>query len=440
MRRGKLPLLAVLLDTVTVNGAYLIALLLVFGGGIPTDEFSHYRDIAVMATLLHLGALYAFGVYDRDFFVAGLDDFLGVAKAAALGSVLVTAATFYSRTFGYSRMGLAYALVLTLALTAAWRLLLRGAAERGWRRKLKLRRVLVAGAPAGLAIARRLVQDYRFGYAVTGECSISAEGALPDLVALFNREPFDEIIAVADGCPPSRLLALHDAATALELPCRLIPGEYELLLARAPLRELGDLPLLELAGAARPSRETIKRLFDLALTLPLALLTLPLLVLLALAVRLSSRGPAFFNRPRVGRYGKEFTMYKLRTMAWQPGAQLDLTVDAGDPRITPLGRWLRRWSLDELPQLWNIVGGEMSLVGPRPEIPAVVAEWAAWQRAALEIMPGLTGLAQVSGRDALSIPAKSRLDIFYRRHHTLALDLKIIMKTCWVVVSGEGVN
>jgi len=165
-----------------------------------------------------------------------------------------------------------------------------------------------------------------------------------------------------------------------------------------------------------------------------------LVLVLALLVRLQSAGPAFFNRPRVGRHGKQFIMYKLRTMAWRPEADLDLTVDSSDPRITGLGRRLRRWSLDELPQLWNVVRGDMALVGPRPEIPAVVATYAPWQHEALEILPGLTRLSQVSGRDTLSLTDKSRLDIFYRRHHTLALDVKILLKTLWVVVSGEGVN
>ncbi|HNW92657.1 MAG TPA: sugar transferase [bacterium] len=320
-------------------------------------------------------------------------------------------------------------------------MLRRSAVERIWHNPARRRRALVVGCGAPLAaMANRLTDDYRHGYRVTATVRLQDSGALPDFIGRYNQDPFDEVLAVADGCSSAQLVAVHDAVAALDLPCRLIPGDYEMLLARAPLRELGDLPLLELAGAARPSRETVKRVTDLGVALPLAVLTLPLLAVLTLAVRLTSSGPAFFNRTRVGRHGREFVMYKLRTMHWRPGAALDLTVDAGDPRITPLGRWLRRWSLDELPQLWNVVRGDMALVGPRPEIPSVVRDWHAWQREALEVPPGLTGLAQVSGRDLLSIPAKSRLDVFYRRHHTLALDAKIMLKTVWVVLSGEGVN
>ncbi len=440
MRRGNLPLLGMLLDVVTVNGAYLIALLFVFGGAIPAAEFAHYRAIAILVTILYLGSLYGFGVYDRDYRYAGMDDFLAAARATALAGVLVVAATFYQRTLGYSRLGFAYAFVFAMGLTLAWRGVQRGAHEYGWRQRVSRRRVLVAGSAAEAAtVARRLADDHRSGREVVATCALT-ELTMPALVARYNREPFDELVVVADGADPQALLALHDAAAALDIPCHLVPGAYELLLARAPLRELGDLPLLELAGAARPSRALVKRLNDLTLALPLALLTLPLVLLLALLVRLQSPGPAFFNRPRVGRHGKQFIMYKLRTMVWRPEADLDLTVDGNDPRITGIGRWLRRWSLDELPQLWNVVRGDMALVGPRPEIPAVVATYAPWQHEALEIMPGLTGLSQVSGRDALSLTDKSRLDIFYRRHHTLALDMKILLKTLWVVVSGEGVN
>lgn len=445
MRRATAKLLAVLLDVVFVNAAYLIGLLLVFRGDLPEAELRNYFDIAIFITLLQAAALYWVDAYDRNFFLAGLNDFLAVAKGAALGSVLVIAATFYNRTFAFSRLGFAYAFVFAIILTVGWRFLLRLSVELGWRRHLPRRRAVIIGdGPEVARLAQRLNRDPRYGYEILGGLGIAAPeslGRYSDLCAVFNQRRFDEALIVAKGAPTGELLKIFEMLVELDLPCRVLPGLYELLLAESPVGQLGEIPLLELAlRRPRTRTEAAKRAFDLALGVPAAILTLPLLIALALAVRGSSPGPACFNRQRVGRRGKEFYMFKLRTMVWEPTRPLDLTHSGDDPRITPLGRFLRRWSLDELPQVWNVVRGEMSLVGPRPEIPAVVAEYSQWQHAVLAVKPGITGLAQVSGRDELSIPEKLHLDIYYCQHHTLALDLKILIKTVWVVLSGEGVN
>jgi lipopolysaccharide/colanic/teichoic acid biosynthesis glycosyltransferase len=203
----------------------------------------------------------------------------------------------------------------------------------------------------------------------------------------------------------------------------------------------------------------LRRCFDLALSSVLILLLGPLLIGIALAIRLDSRGPALFRQRRVGHREREFTLYKFRSMrvdadprghqeyvtalikgentSQEKGGE-NLYKLAVDNRITPVGRWIRRWSLDELPQLFNVVKGDMTLVGPRPAIPYEVSEYPGWYRERFSVKPGLTGYWQVSGRNERTYEEMVRLDIEYAERRSLGLDLLILLKTPWVVLSRKG--
>ena len=183
-----------------------------------------------------------------------------------------------------------------------------------------------------------------------------------------------------------------------------------------------------------------KRAVDIALALPLVLLTAPLVALLALAVRLESRGDPIYRQTRVGKDGELFEIYKLRTMVH--GAEFTgagLAIAAGDARITRLGALLRRYSLDELPNLWNVLRGEMSIVGPRPTVKGQVDQYTARQRGRLAVKPGITGWAQINGRASLPWPERIELDLWYVEHRSLALDLRILSRTLGQVLRGHGI-
>jgi lipopolysaccharide/colanic/teichoic acid biosynthesis glycosyltransferase len=183
----------------------------------------------------------------------------------------------------------------------------------------------------------------------------------------------------------------------------------------------------------------IRRLVDLLVAAALLLLTAPILLAAALAVRLDSPGPAFYRQRRAGLRGEQFDMLKLRTMV--DGAEhvgAGLAVDAGDARITRVGAFLRRTSLDELPNLLNVVRGEMSLIGPRPTLPAQVAQYTARQHGRLSVKPGITGWAQVNGRASLPWSERIELDLFYVEHRSLLLDLRIVLRTPLLVLGGGG--
>ena len=216
---------------------------------------------------------------------------------------------------------------------------------------------------------------------------------------------------------------------------------------------------------SRPVRESrplavLRRAADLLVGLALILLFSPILIAVAIAVRIDSHGPALFRQRRVGYGQREFTLFKFRSMRLDAdprghreyvtalikgaesgapeGERKDLYKLAVDNRITPVGRWIRRWSLDELPQLFNVVLGDMTLVGPRPSIPYEVAEYPSWYLQRFSVKPGLTGLWQVSGRSERTYEEMVRLDIEYTERRSLGLDLSILFKTPWTVLSRKG--
>ncbi len=183
----------------------------------------------------------------------------------------------------------------------------------------------------------------------------------------------------------------------------------------------------------------MKRAIDLVLAGLGSAVSAPLVALLAVAIRLESPGHPIYRQTRVGKDGAPFSIYKLRTMV--RGAEFTgagLAIQEGDDRITRLGTWLRRYSLDELPNLWNVVRGEMSIVGPRPTIPVQVEQYTERQRGRLAVKPGITGWAQVNGRASLPWPERIELDLWYVEHYSLALDLRILARTGGMVFSGHG--
>jgi lipopolysaccharide/colanic/teichoic acid biosynthesis glycosyltransferase len=183
----------------------------------------------------------------------------------------------------------------------------------------------------------------------------------------------------------------------------------------------------------------VSRLLDILLASLLLALSSPLLALAALAIRRESPGPVFYRQRRVGRHGQPFEVWKLRTMV--PGAEsmgAGIYVLEGDPRITRVGRLLRRFSLDELPNLINVLKGDMAMVGPRPTVQEQVDRYTERQRRRLEVKPGITGWAQINGRASLPWPARIELDVWYVEHRSLRLDLRILARTARMLATGHG--
>jgi exopolysaccharide biosynthesis polyprenyl glycosylphosphotransferase len=351
--------------------------------------------------------------------------------------------------------GLALAVILLLLGRMALRTL-----ERTVRQKPALRRrVLVVGdGPDARELLANLDAWPGLDLDVVGVCANTTETTVGDLpvlgltrsCALVARQLGVDTVLLAPGS-----LAAEDVS---KLQTLLLDAGVEVLLVphmgqagagRLSVRQLGGLPLLHVGRRESGLGLLGKRALDLAVAVPLVMLLAPLFALLAVLIRVDSPGPAFFRQRRVGKGGAAFTLWKFRTMATDAEARLDALRAAGaggdglfkladDPRVTRVGRWLRRTSLDELPQLINVLRGEMSLVGPRPALPREVAEFDDFTLRRLRVTPGITGLWQVSGRSDTSFATYSRLDAYYAENRTLAGDLAILGRTLPAVLRSKG--
>jgi exopolysaccharide biosynthesis polyprenyl glycosylphosphotransferase len=329
----------------------------------------------------------------------------------------------------------------------------------GWGRGLKLRRVrnvLIIGlGPVGRRLASHLAQDRAARANVLGFLDDHAPiggivlGRIDDLARIARREFVDEIILTpaAHGETARRIIR---EARANQIDVKLVPDFFGCDPAPAVLRKYGNLPVLTLSEERIPTvRLLVKRGIDVTLSAAGLLLALPLLAVLACIIKLDSPGPALYRAPRLGLKGRRFLCFKFRSMIvnadafkqklracnQRSGAFFKM-VD--DPRVTRLGRILRRYSLDELPQLWNVLRGEMSLVGPRPHPIDDFERYDLQDLQRLKVLPGLTGLWQVTARSDPSFERNMALDREYIGRWTLGMDFRILFKTVTVVLRGEG--
>jgi exopolysaccharide biosynthesis polyprenyl glycosylphosphotransferase len=264
-------------------------------------------------------------------------------------------------------------------------------------------------------------------------------GSIDDLRRVAQEQRVSEVFIAEPRLGHTEMLSLVLDCEDLGITFRVVTNLFEVLTAGTPIDLIDDLPLVRLGRESVPaSYEPIKRVFDVVIGLLGLILTAPLMAWCALRTIQTSPGPPFIAQDRTGRHGRIFRLYKFRTM-WQDVDKYSLAPsDSSDERITGYGRWLRRSSIDELPQLVNVLKGDMSLVGPRPEMPFIAESYDAWQRRRLSVKPGITGLWQILGRKDLPMHANLQYDYYYIRNRSLSHDFSILMRTIGVVLSRKG--
>jgi exopolysaccharide biosynthesis polyprenyl glycosylphosphotransferase len=275
-------------------------------------------------------------------------------------------------------------------------------------------------------------------------------GPTSEMIEVAERRGVEHILVAEEAISTDELRRLIGECKRFGLSLTVVPPDADLLGPGIQLNRLGELPLLDF-GFSDPPRSTqmLKRAMDIAVSAVMLTLLSPLLLIIALAIKLDSRGPILFKQVRIGQGGRPFTMIKFRTMVAGADVRLNEVVDTGslvqpsfklpnDPRITRVGRGLRRISLDELPQLVNVLKGEMALVGPRPEEEAVVALYDERQRVRLSVKPGLTGPMQVYGRGDLTFEERLALERAYIDNISIAQDVAILLRTPRAVIGGNG--
>ncbi|MFY1687554.1 sugar transferase [Plantactinospora sp. WMMB782] len=454
------------LDTVILVLAVIGGYFARFGGDEPRGSDIPYVIVGPALVLAWLVSLKALRCYDHRVLGYGADEYRRVSSASLrlAGGVAITG---YLADVGVSRgfLGISFA-VGTVGLVAA-RFAARKRLHRsrsrgaGWSR-----RVLAVGDTAHvLELVHTLRREPYAGYQVVGACIpdallapvpqrlgdvpvLGSFRAILDAAAAMNADTV--AVTACNELTATRLRRLGWQLEGTGIDLVLAPALTDVAGPRIHTQPVAGLPLIHVeAPEFRGARKIVKSFVDRALAAAALTVALPLLAVLALAVKLDSTGPVIFRQVRVGQGGREFGVYKFRTMVANADALLAelasrnetdglLFKMRADPRVTRVGRFLRKWSLDELPQLANVLFGHMSLVGPRPPLPSEVARYDGDVARRLLVKPGMTGLWQVSGRSDLSWEDGIRLDLYYVENWSLAADLTILWKTFGAVVRTRG--
>lgn len=432
----------------------------------PLYPFTWYLVLVGPVVVIWTGLLFVAGAY-RSRRTSGLkDETLLVGKIVLGGTVLLTILVYGLRLDFISRPFLPLFAVLNTLFLVVERLTIRIVARRVRARGYNYRTVVIIGDTPRARSMARLIHDHPWwGLKLLGlvrERPASSEagttagglpvlGSLEDFPTILTSLPVDEVILAVDRGDVDQLEDVFLMCEEMGVKTRLILDFFPHVFAKVELEEFDGTPLLTFSTTpAETGALLVKRAVDVGLALLLGVVCLPLAALLALLIKLTSHGPVLFRQVRCGLSGRPFTFYKLRTMTEDAEERLaevahlnehdgPVFKSSHDPRVTAFGRFLRRFSLDEIPQLWNVLKGEMSLVGPRPPLPDEVARYEKWQRRRLSMKPGLTGLWQVSGRSDLpSFDQWMELDLAYIDNWSLTLDAKILLRTIPTVLSGKG--
>jgi len=447
-------------DVILIAGGFALAWVLRFESGIipilkEYQPFSTYRIPIVVAMVIWI---LAFG-WQRLFhieFSRKIGQELGKIIKASVVSLMVTMAlTFLFRGETYSRLTLAIGVVIVCILTALYHRLVITILKRMLRKGTGVARKVVIG-DGGLAeetvaqiLADPLTNRGLIGRLCTDD-SPQRIGAPSELkTTLINRNIDEVILAEPDVSEAAIRRMLYECRKEKALFV-MVPTFQGLLRGIIEIDEIGELGTIVFRDVVMAGwQRYAKRAMDLIGSGLGIILTSPLFLIIAIAIKLNSKGPVFFTQERVGKNGRKFRMLKFRSMFIDAEKRLAELLDRNeregavfkikkDPRITAVGKLLRRFSLDELPQIINVFLGQMSLVGPRPPLERELAEYESWQLKRVDTIPGMTGLWQVSGRSDLSFAEMVRLDIYYIEHWSIWLDIKILLKTIPAVLLGKG--
>ncbi|WP_245714698.1 sugar transferase [Micromonospora inyonensis] len=456
----------VVLDTAIVAVAVLVGYVTRFGEYEPRGSEVPYVLVAPGLMIAWLLSLKVLRCYDERLLGYGADEYRRVTSAS-LRLAATIAITGYIADVGVSRGFLA----ITLAVGTLGLLVARFAARKrlhldrcrgaGWSRRV----LAVGDTPHVLELVHTLRREPYAGYHVVGACipdallapvpqrlgEVPVIGSFRGIVEAAEAIGADTVAITASAeLTATRLRRLGWQLEGTGIDMVLAPALTDVAGPRIHTRPVAGLPLIHVeAPEFRGARKLVKGLVDRSISLLGLTLLAPLLVLIAVAIRLGSRGPVLFRQVRVGQGGREFGVFKFRTMVVNADVMLAelaarnetdglLFKMRDDPRVTQVGRLLRKWSLDELPQLANVLIGDMSLVGPRPPLPSEVARYDGDVARRLLVKPGMTGLWQVSGRSDLSWEDGIRLDLYYVENWSLAADLTIMWKTFGAVLRSRG--
>lgn len=460
----------VLADIFLINVAFILAYwvrydLQLFRAVDPAFDVPYrvYLPFVIIFTLLLILVYRQQGIYRLRRQISWFDEFYSIVNGTATGTIITIVFIFLYRPAFYSRIIFIYAGLISVAILGLSRLVKVLMLRRMRRQGIGTKRVLVVGAgEVARTVMRAVVANPEYGFNIVGflddnpakgETDIGrfkALGGIDNLVDVLQVEKIDEVIITLPWQYHRRIVGVMARCERNNVRARIVPDLFQMTFNHMHVEEIAGVPMIGVKEVGIGGlNQLVKRSIDVVFSALALFLGAPLMALIALMIKMESPGPVLFRQERVGKNGQRFTLYKFRSMMdgaeHQQAALLPLNEADGplfkikdDPRMTRLGKWLRRLSLDELPQFYNVLRGEMSLIGPRPPLPAEVEQYQEWHKRRLDVAPGLTGLWQVSGRSELTFDEMALLDIYYIENWSLSLDTKILCRTIPKVLFGNG--
>lgn len=459
--------LRMIIDAMAVSAALFVASIIRFEiiPGAPALQHGwSYTSITMLATPLWVMLFYLYGLYEPRQVLSPVNEFKQTFHGVVAGAVIIFIGDSLL-DLNLARGWALIALISGLVLVGGERLVVRKTLHFLRRRGGDATRTIVLGAnDEARTVAKALEREAWLGYRIVGfvddeqppgteiDDGHKVLGRTKDLKALIEASDASLVLMAATAFDASRLNRIFWELQDADVDLQITSGTVDLLASRMIVQSVAGVPLLYVRRTGMDKlQRTLKRSMDIVGSLALGILLSPLLVGISLWIRRDTKGPAVFKQTRVGRDGKPFVCWKFRTMvvdAEKRRAELEhLSEGPGllfklkdDPRVTRAGRWLRRYSLDELAQLVNVIRGDMSLVGPRPALPSEAEQYDDWLKNRLRVKPGMTGLWQVSGRTETSFADYVRYDLFYIQNWSLSLDLWILWRTFRAVTTAEGAH
>ncbi len=408
-----------------------------------------YVTISILAATVALITLYMSGAYKRDSSVLNVSEIKSVVKGVTYAFLLYLLLTFILRV-NHSRYIVIMAFIFSLISVVFVRTLIYHL-HPYWSHKYAFaKRVLILGAgELGQGLYRAIMDSPRLNVLPVGfldddptkidlsinrsgfntQQSIKVLGNFTEMEQLVREHKVDAIFVAVSDINNEILDTIVQRAKALNMNVRFIPRLYKSFLHKLHVVQVGPFPMIEEIDPLPGYYRHVKRVSDIILTLFFLILFSPVWALISILIKIDSKGPVLFKHERVGKDGKLFRMYKFRSMYMETPTYAVNPTSADDSRVTRMGRFIRRTSLDEIPQIINVLKGEMSLVGPRPEMPFIVEQYTDYHRERLVVLPGITGLWQLSGDRKQAIHENMDYDLYYIRNQSFAMDLAILIET-----------
>ncbi len=418
----------------------------------PINEVSPYLMTLPLIVFGWIASCWTFGIYDSTRIESATDQIRRFIRGTMLGFAVVATIAFFGRELEIGRA--------VVILTACYCFVFQGLSRLGFRRLEHRWRsaghfdipVLILGAGVtGVRLVQKLEDHPEIGFRMVGfldndsslhdtkVCSYPVFGGFDQICEVVTAHEVAEVFLAAPSMGRGEMLSRVLDCEDLNVGVWAVTNSFEVLTNETRAELVGDLPVVRL-GSQRPGAlyAVTKRALDIGCASVGLIALAPFFAWWVWRIRRESPGPALFIQDRVGRDGRLFRLWKFRTMRSDTEAYAKSPSRPDDPRTTPYGAWLRKTSIDELPQLWNVFKGEMSLVGPRPEMPFMVDRYEAWQRRRLSAKPGITGLWQILGRKDLPMHENLQYDFYYIRNRSLGLDLSLLLRTVGVVLARRG--